>query len=122
MSLVARIVFYALCGLIFGQIVDALGSLSVWFEMRVHIWQILLLSIVIWALAGVFIKRIYPVILYLLEIILFVVCAIFGRFNTIYFDLREIVNLGLSFNAFYLVVAAVTIAINLIVWRACGRK
>lgn len=122
MSLVARIVFYALCGLIFGQIVDALGSLSVWFEMRVHIWQILLLSIAIWALAGVFIKRIYPVILYLLEIILFVVCAVFGRFDTIYFDLREIVNLGLSFNAFYLVVAAVTIAINLIVWRACGRK
>ncbi|QKF64746.1 hypothetical protein [Campylobacter corcagiensis] len=122
MNLIIKAIFYALCGSIFGLILDAVGSLSVWFEMRVHIWQILFFSIFIWVLAGVFIIKIYPSILYILEILFVIVCAIFDRFHTIYFDIKEIVDFGFSFEIFYLAIATATIAINLTIWRYYGRK
>ena len=101
-------------GLLVGLLLSALGSLSVWLDMRIHAYLTVAITALVVFAALVFFNSKTVKIFFASEALVLIFGLIAGKFIRYIYDMREVLGKNVSIKTTGIVLAAVLIVANAI--------
>ena len=101
-------------GLLVGLLLSALGSLSVWLDMRIHAYLTVAITALVVFAALVFFNSKTVKIFFVSEALVLIFGLIAGKFIRYIYDMREVLGKNVSIKTTGIVLAAVLIVANAI--------
>lgn len=101
-------------GLLVGLLLSALGSLSVWLDMRIHAYLTVAITALVVFAALVFFNSKTVKLFFASEALVLIFGLIAGKFIRYIYDMREVLGKNVSIKTTGIVLAAVLIVANAI--------
>ena len=101
-------------GLLVGLLLSALGSLSVWLDMRIHAYLTVAITALVVFAALVFFNSKTVKIFFVSEALVLIFGLIAGKFTRYIYDMREVLGKNVSIKTTGIVLAAALIVANAI--------
>ncbi|WP_296255600.1 hypothetical protein [uncultured Ezakiella sp.] len=101
-------------GLLVGLLLSALGSLSVWLDMRIHAYLTVAITALVVCAVLVFFNSKTVKLFFVSEALVLIFGLIAGKFIRYIYDMREVLGKNVSIKTTGIVLAAVLIVVNAI--------